>query len=322
MLRVDVRVAVFGLGAAGGGFLLPAVVASKSARVVLAVDPDRATHPRAGSVAVSTDAADAWVDDVDAVVIATPPDTHFALAMAAIAAGKAIYLEKPMASGVEDALALEQAADRAGVPLQVGFAFRFHPLWQRVIGARRAGSLKGPFTMTSTFHSPQLSSGGISPLRDVGCHHLDLACELVGGAPTAVESSAPARITVSWPDGSAMEGSYAVGRAIDHVQIESAERAIAIDRLSATRLRVTPRSLALSVPQPALVRARLFGHGFEPAYGRAIESFVRTVRDGRRPDPGPPAGVRALAIIEALEASQRSGAPVAIVFGAQTPGTQ
>jgi predicted dehydrogenase len=313
---------VLGLGAAGGGFLLPATVASKSARVVLAVDPNRATHPRAGSVAVSTDPADAWADDIDAVVIATPPDTHVALAMAAIAAGKAIYLEKPMAAGLEDALALEAAADGAGVPLQVGFAFRFHPLWQRVIGARRAGSLAGPLTMTSTFHSPQLGSGGISPLRDVGCHHLDLACELVGGAPNAVESSAPARITVSWPDGSAMEGGYAVGQAIDRVQIESGERAITIDRLSAIRLRVAPRSLTLSVPQPALVRARLFGHGLEPAYGRAIESFVRAVRDCRRPDPGPAAGVRALAIIDALEASQRSGAPVAIGFGAQGRGTK
>ncbi|KRE75984.1 Gfo/Idh/MocA family protein [Arthrobacter sp. Soil762] len=66
-------------------------------------------------------------DDVDVVHICTPNATHADLARKAIAAGKAVVCEKPLATSVEDAHELTDLADRAGVVTAVPFVYRFYP---------------------------------------------------------------------------------------------------------------------------------------------------------------------------------------------------
>jgi predicted dehydrogenase len=62
---------------------------------------------------------------VDAVTIATPPHSHAAIAQAALAAGKHLICEKPLARDVTEGEALVEAAERAGVVALVGTEFRF-----------------------------------------------------------------------------------------------------------------------------------------------------------------------------------------------------
>lgn len=66
-------------------------------------------------------------DDVDVIHICTPNATHADLARKAIAAGKAVVCEKPLATSVEDARELTDLADRAGVVTAVPFVYRFYP---------------------------------------------------------------------------------------------------------------------------------------------------------------------------------------------------
>jgi predicted dehydrogenase len=66
-------------------------------------------------------------DDVDIVHICTPNATHADLARKAIAAGKAVVCEKPLAISVEDAEELTDLADRSGVVTAVPFVYRFYP---------------------------------------------------------------------------------------------------------------------------------------------------------------------------------------------------
>jgi predicted dehydrogenase len=66
-------------------------------------------------------------DDVDVVHICTPNATHADLARKAIAAGKAVVCEKPLATTVQDAQELTDLADRAGVVAAVPFVYRFYP---------------------------------------------------------------------------------------------------------------------------------------------------------------------------------------------------
>ena len=75
------------------------------------------------------DDAQALIDDpqVDAVYIATPPDSHAAYTMAAARAGKPIYLEKPMARSVAECRRMRQACREAGVPLFVAYYRRALP---------------------------------------------------------------------------------------------------------------------------------------------------------------------------------------------------
>jgi predicted dehydrogenase len=66
-------------------------------------------------------------NDVDVVHICTPNATHADLARKAIAAGKAVVCEKPLATSVEDARELTDLAERAGVVTAVPFVYRFYP---------------------------------------------------------------------------------------------------------------------------------------------------------------------------------------------------
>ncbi|MEV8147365.1 Gfo/Idh/MocA family oxidoreductase [Arthrobacter sp. NPDC080073] len=66
-------------------------------------------------------------EDVDVIHICTPNSTHADLARKAIAAGKPVVCEKPLATSVEDAAELTDLADRAGVVTGVPFVYRFYP---------------------------------------------------------------------------------------------------------------------------------------------------------------------------------------------------
>lgn len=67
-------------------------------------------------------------DDVDVVHICTPNNLHFGQTAAALAAGKHVICEKPVATCVHDAAALVQAAEKAGTVTAVSFIYRFYPM--------------------------------------------------------------------------------------------------------------------------------------------------------------------------------------------------
>jgi predicted dehydrogenase len=71
-------------------------------------------------------------ETIDAVIIATPPETHFELAAEALAAGKNALVEKPLALTADDCRTLGAQALDAGLILMVGHTFRFSPAVQHV----------------------------------------------------------------------------------------------------------------------------------------------------------------------------------------------
>jgi predicted dehydrogenase len=87
------------------------------------------------SVRVSSSAADA-IDDpsIDCVVIATSIPTHASLAVAALAAGKHVFVEKPLAMTSADAWRVVEAADRADRRLFVGHTFLYDSAFERLHG--------------------------------------------------------------------------------------------------------------------------------------------------------------------------------------------
>lgn len=66
-------------------------------------------------------------DDIEAVVIATPPASHFQMAMAAIDAGKDVFVEKPLVLSVAEGEKLVEAADKANRIIMVGHIMVYHP---------------------------------------------------------------------------------------------------------------------------------------------------------------------------------------------------
>ncbi len=87
-------------------------------------------------------------DDIAAVSVVTPDFLHREIAVAAAEAGKHVLLEKPMATSIEDAEAIAQAAEKNGITLMVDFHNRWNPAFVQVKAAIDAGEL-GELQMAS-----------------------------------------------------------------------------------------------------------------------------------------------------------------------------
>lgn len=93
---------------------------------------------------------------VDAVTIATPPHTHFALALEAVEAGRHVLCEKPFTSDAPQAAELEDARRRAGVVGALGHEFRWNPARAAVGEAIASGAIGTPTLATVVEYSPFL----------------------------------------------------------------------------------------------------------------------------------------------------------------------
>ncbi|MDY2605952.1 MAG: Gfo/Idh/MocA family oxidoreductase, partial [Alloprevotella sp.] len=105
------------------------VVAVMSRNIARAED-----YARRHNIARWYDDAQRLIDNpsVDAVYIATPPSTHATYAIMAMKSGKAVYVEKPMASNYEDCCRINRIAEKTGVPCFVAYYRRFLPYFQKV----------------------------------------------------------------------------------------------------------------------------------------------------------------------------------------------
>lgn len=214
-----VRVAVIGLGAWGTLAHLPALARRPDAALTAVVDSDpRRVHDAAQRYAVPLgpiSADELWdrADAFDAVVIATPTDTHCALALRAIALGKHVLCEKPLAFDVGQAEVMADAATSAGVVTKLGFMFRCSPAIARMkalIDEGYVGDIVAfqSHTMNAQFVDPTTpihwkmrrdrANGGVAV--EYGAHAIDLAHWLVGPIGRVIAQAAT--ITAERPDGS------------------------------------------------------------------------------------------------------------------------
>jgi predicted dehydrogenase len=145
----------------------------------------------------SISAADVFTNQrVQAVVIATPTETHAALIEQAALAHKHIFCEKPLATSVATTAECVAAAARHGVLLQVGFHLRYAEEFAEVHRAIKAGDLGKPFVFQARLRDmcppPQeylRACGGL--LLDGGVHLIDLARWLLGDVEEIAATGAP-----------------------------------------------------------------------------------------------------------------------------------
>lgn len=135
---------------------------------------------------------------VNAVYIATPPSSHEEYALAAIDAGKPVYVEKPMALSYEAALRMAAAAEKAGVKLVVAHYRREWPLFKKIKEILTQKIIGEPLKVNLVFQrlpltkeeltveknawrvNPAISGGGL--FHDLAPHQLDILYWLFGQA--------------------------------------------------------------------------------------------------------------------------------------------
>ena len=166
-------------------------------------------------------------DDVDAVYISSTNDKHYAQAMAAIAGGKHVLCEKPLALTVADALAMVDAAEKAGLVLAVNHHLPgsgTHRTVQRLV---REGAVGTPLAVRVA-HAVMLperlrgwrlgAAPGAGVILDVTCHDASAINAVLGTQPLSV--SAKAVRQGSW-ESAAYDAAMVVIRYSDDVLAET-----------------------------------------------------------------------------------------------------
>jgi predicted dehydrogenase len=136
-------------------------------------------------VAVYADMEDA-LPHVDAVVIATPPASHADLGLKAIAAGKHILIEKPMATRTKAAQSLVQAADAMGVVLMPGHTFEHNAAVHKLRELIRTGDLGRLFYLDCARLNLGLYQSDVNVILDLAPHDISISNFVLGARPTTV----------------------------------------------------------------------------------------------------------------------------------------
>lgn len=129
--------------------------------------------------------------EVDAVIIATPPASHAEIALAAIAAGKAVLVEKPLALDMAEAEAIVAAARRAGTLAWVEHTQIFNPAWAALKAALPAVGRPRAIRAVAGNHGPYRV--GVPILWDWGAHEVSQVLDLTGTDPAACSARYTAR---------------------------------------------------------------------------------------------------------------------------------
>ena len=184
------RIAVIGLGYWGPNLVRNFHgVIGDDLRICCDQDAGRAEAiaQRFPSVQTVTNPAAVLADpDIDAVAIATPVDTHYPLAKAALEAGKSVLVEKPLTSNVAQAEELVDLARRKGLVLMVDHVFVFSPPVQKMKELVAAGELGDLLYVDSVRINLGLFQRDVNVVWDLAPHDLSIVDHLVGRPPKSV----------------------------------------------------------------------------------------------------------------------------------------
>ena len=183
------RVAVVGCGYWGSKHVR-VLHGLEAVSAVIAVDASEERRQQTAKAIPAVTAADLYdvLDDVDAVVIATPPSSHAQIALDAIAAGKHVLVEKPLATTVAEGEQMVAAAEVANVRLMAGHTFAYNAA---VATLRDVVSDPG-FGNVHYLHAARLNLGlyqdDVNVMWDLAPHDISIANYVLGREPIAVQA--------------------------------------------------------------------------------------------------------------------------------------
>jgi predicted dehydrogenase len=300
----DVRVGVIGVGALGQQHAR--VYSSLGARFIGVHDIDPARAERVvglfGGRSFST--LEALLDATDAVSVAVPTVEHFAVAAAALRAGKDVLVEKPITATLAEAdelIALAREGDRV---LQVGHIERFNP----ATDVLRAAGGKPRFIEVHRLGAFSARSLDIDVVLDLMVHDLDIVLALDGSEPVQIEAVG---IPVLTPrvDIANARLKFASGLIANITASRVSVEKIRKFRVFSPRTYVSADFAAREAQvyrlkdggggRPEIAAERMSAPDQEPLR-RQLEAFLQAVRQRSQPVVGGLDGRRALALAQAI----------------------
>jgi predicted dehydrogenase len=273
---------------------------------------------------------------VDAVIVATPPSTHVATALAAIEAGKHVLVEKPLATDAASARQLVAAARDAGTVLMVGHTFEYNSAVRKLAELTRSNELGELYYVDSARLNLGLYQRDVNVILDLAPHDISIINHVLGRRPAAVQAWASRHAHSKFEDVAYLRLFYDDPHdrgfsAIIHVSwldpckvrrvtvVGSKKMAVYDDLAAEERIRVFDRGVSLpseweNLTQPPM--SYRYGDIVVPFISAdeplAVQDnhFLECVLTGAGPLTD---GANGVAVVEVLEAAERSrllGRPV------------
>jgi predicted dehydrogenase len=321
-----VRLGIVGCGRMGERRAKSAAAAAAAITAVTDADAQRAELLAKRHGAMLERSWDSLVvrPDVDVVVVSLPNALHRPVALAAFAAGKHVFCEKPLAGSVEDARAMVDAARRAGKHLKVGSNLRFFPNVQKAKELLDTGAIGAPLFLrcwighdgwnvaSDTWFRDAAQAGG-GTFLDNGCHVLDIARWFMGEVTSCTGMLQTAHHPIAPLEDNAF-GIFqtAAGRTIC-IQASWTEwnGYMFLEIYGADGyLRVDSRGKSCSVALGRRGAAEeLFDYGHLPptSYDAEMQDLLAALRAGRAPEPTGVDGLRAVEMAHGVYQAARTG---------------
>ena len=325
---------VLGVAVVGYGYWGPNLVRNfgntEGAEVVAVCDTDtenllksRRHHP---NIITTNNYRDLLTNDkIDAIAIATPVHTHYDLALAALKAGKHIFVEKPLAQTSEQVRRLIEEAERRNLTLMVDHTFLYTPAVQKIRELIKKGDLGDIYYYNGIRASLGLFQSDVNVIWDLAVHDMSIILHILNELPVAV-SATGANHVVGTPENMAHITLFFESSCIAHISVNwlspvkvrqtligGSRKMIVYDDVEATdKVKVYDRGITIS---DLIANAHQLRIGYragdmwaphlaaKEALQTEAEHFIACVWSGRSPLSN---GRTGLQVVEILEAASRS----------------
>jgi predicted dehydrogenase len=263
-------------------------------------------------------------DDLEAVSICTNDESHVSPTLEAIAAGKHILLEKPIATSLADADRIIAAADAAPIRFMIGQIVRFDPRYERVKALADKGELGELLSLFvrrhNTVKAQDTLRGRVSVLSFLGVHDFDYLLWLAGSPAVRVFTESVSKLlasrgypvedntftTIRFANGTI--GCAEIGWALPANEPRRADFKVeVIGTRGVARIDLVEQALTVCTESGGYVRPD-FGHSL----GAELEHFLACVRDGKPCQVTGRDGRAALELSIAAQRAAKTGAPVTL----------
>jgi predicted dehydrogenase len=272
---------------------------------------------------------------VDAVAIATPARTHYALAKAALESGKHVLVEKPLTMDSGQALDLHRMAEERRLVLMVGHVFEYNPAVRAIKRFVESGEIGEVYYAYSTRVNLGRVQSDINALWSIAPHDISILLYLLGQMPEEVQAAGARYLNDSVEDVVFVNLRFPSG-VLAHVH------ASWLDPSKVRQMTIVGSRKMIVYDDVAAEKIRLYDKGVyrkgEPIYGEfqyklhsgdilipkiqmseplkvECAHFLECIVEGKRPLTDGMNGWRVVRVLEAADRSlQRGGEPVTLEF--------
>ena len=272
-------------------------------------------------------------EEVDAVAIATPVSTHYELAMAALEAGKHVFVEKPLAASTEQAQDLIELAERNSRVLMPGHTFLYSPPVNMGCELIRSGELGDIYFISTSRVNLGQHQSDVSVVWDLGPHDFSILRYWLDDMPVQVSAVSRgcvmddtpdvAFINLEFPSGTIVhvELSWLAPSKLRRTAIVGSKKMLVYDDSSTEPIRIFDSGAHLPDPE-TFGEFRLTYRTGDIVSPRVavteplqleLGDFCEAIRTGKEPRSSSRLGLDVIRIIEAVDCSlEQGGAPVSL----------